>query len=259
MKPALRDLIQKHPAFQEWDGKLSAPRFLDFMDAEGIDEAWIITYHAKDTMGYGREEAQAAWDFCAESPRLVPFGGYDPNNDGPASQALDFLEQNGVRMLKFHPVHQCLSPQDASLASFWAEAEGRMPVMVHTGPSVFPGADNTVVKPSLMEPILRAHPDLQVILAHGGRPGDTREAQSLLQEYPNAWMDLSGCPPKRIPEYFPDLAAVHERVLWGTDWPGPGVPSPAANVEAFRALGYPESMQSAILYNNAKRLRKSVQ
>lgn len=259
MKPELQALVRGHPAFSEWSGKLDSDRFLRFMDEEGIDQAWIVTYNAKDTMGYGREDAEAVWDFCAASDRLVALGGYDPNHDGPAEDALAYLGNRGVSLLKFHPVHQCLSPQDASLADFWSVAEGKMAVTVHTGPSVFPGACNQFADPALLVPILQAHPELQVILAHGGRPGDTLAAQSIVQAHPNAWMDLSGCPPARIPSYFPALESIQDRVLWGTDWPGPGVPSPSKNVAAFKALGYPASMQDAILHENAAKLLNSVQ
>jgi predicted TIM-barrel fold metal-dependent hydrolase len=247
-------MISRHPAFAEWDGKLDQGRFLKFMDAESIDQAWIVSYHAKDTMGYGREEAESAWDFCAGTDRLVALGGFDPSHDGEAASALDYLESRGVQVVKIHPVHQCISPLDSRLTEFWAEVAGRMPVMVHTGPSVFPGACNEFADPALLEPILAKHANLQIILAHGGRPGETLVAQRIMQTYPNAWMDLSGCPPKKIRGYFPELESIAERVLWGTDWPGPGVPSPARNVDAFRALGYGGDIEAGILQKNAGRL-----
>ncbi|HEX3108053.1 MAG TPA: amidohydrolase family protein, partial [Thermoanaerobaculia bacterium] len=61
-------------------------------------------------------------------------------------------------------------------------------------------------------------------------------------------------PPKALTRYFPRVVEVADKVLWGTDWPSPGVVSPKKNVEEFRALGFPEDVQRKILYENAVRL-----
>jgi len=52
----------------------------------------------------------------------------------------------------------------------------------------------------------------------------------------------------------PRLLQIVDRVLWGTDWPAPGVVSPRKNVEEFRALGLGEEIERAVLWENATRL-----
>jgi predicted TIM-barrel fold metal-dependent hydrolase len=42
--------------------------------------------------------------------------------------------------------------------------------------------------------------------------------------------------------------------LWGTDWPGPGVPEIKGNVEKFHALPIAAEAKRKILYDNAARL-----
>ena len=59
---------------------------------------------------------------------------------------------------------------------------------------------------------------------------------------------------KNLLEYFPRLESIADKVLWGTDWPAPGVPGMAANVKAFRELELSEKTQQAILTGNASRL-----
>lgn len=245
MKPALKELVKRHPAFQTELGTDPAA-FLDHMDEEGIEQAWLISYSAA-LMGYGRAESERVWDFCKQSDRLVAVGGYEPT-DGDPADALATMRNEGVRVLKVHPVHQGIDPNDARLHGLYDAA--REPIIFHTGPSVFPGARNDFADPALLEPVLRDWPDVQVIIGHGGRPDKTSEALRLMA-YPNAWLDLSGCPPQRLADYFGDLAPIADRVLWGTDWPGPGVPGMGANVAAFRALGYSEDVQQKILHDNA--------
>jgi predicted TIM-barrel fold metal-dependent hydrolase len=76
----------------------------------------------------------------------------------------------------------------------------------------------------------------------------------LLRRHPNVFMDISGIPPRLLLEYFPRLAEVAHKTLFGTDWPGPGVPGVRGNIEQFRALPLPPEAQQAILSGTADRV-----
>ena len=65
------------------------------------------------------------------------------------------------------------------------------------------------------------------------------------------YLELSGIPPLKILEYFPRLAEVGERVVWGTDWPSPGVKDLRQNIDQFLALPLAETQRRAILETNA--------
>ncbi len=77
-------------------------------------------------------------------------------------------------------------------------------------------------------------PDLKIVMAHGGRPLYMDEAFFLVRRHSNVHMDISGIPPSRLLNYFPRLSSISEKVLWGTDWPGPGVPDMKRNIGPFR-------------------------
>jgi len=47
----------------------------------------------------------------------------------------------------------------------------------------------------------------------------------LLRRHPNVYLDISGIPPKTLLTYFPRLDEIAHKTLFGTDWPGPGVPT----------------------------------
>jgi predicted TIM-barrel fold metal-dependent hydrolase len=97
-------------------------------------------------------------------------------------------------------------------------------------------------------------PDLTIILAHGGRPLWMDQAFFLVRRFPNVHMDVSSIPPRAILRYFPRLAEVADKVLYGSDWPAPGVRSMADNLRDFRALELPPEAMSKMLETNARRL-----
>jgi predicted TIM-barrel fold metal-dependent hydrolase len=97
-------------------------------------------------------------------------------------------------------------------------------------------------------------PELNVLIAHGGRPLWTEEAWFLLRRFPRFHLDLSGIPPARIPEWFPRLEEIATRCCFGTDWPSPGIPPVRENLEAIRALALSPAALEAILSTTALRL-----
>jgi len=238
-----------------------AGTFLEFLDREGIERAVLVNYVSPDVMGF----TAAANDWIASyvrghEDRLLAMGSVHPRFTTDPRGEVDRIHALGIRALKVHPPHQLVHANayvhglEAQAAIYERAMQLRLPVMVHTGTSVFPGARNRFADPMAVDDVACDFPDLQIILAHGGRPLYMETCFFLLRRHPNVWMDVSGIPPRRLLEYFPRLAGVASRVLWGTDWPGPGVASPARNLEEFRALPLDAPAQRAILYDNAVRL-----
>src|SRR5205814_4481983 len=94
-------------------------------------------------------------------------------------------------------------------------------------------------------------PNLNIILAHGGRPLWMETAFFLVRRHPNVFLDISGIPPKSLLKYFPRLEAIADKTLFGTDWPGPGVPDVKENLDNFHALTLSEPAKEQILSKTA--------
>jgi predicted TIM-barrel fold metal-dependent hydrolase len=77
------------------------------------------------------------------------------------------------------------------------------------------------------------------------------EAFFILRRHPRVRLDVSGIPPLRLLEYFPRLAELADRVVWGTDWPSPGVKDLRQNIEQFLTLPLTDEQRRAILETNA--------
>jgi predicted TIM-barrel fold metal-dependent hydrolase len=110
--------------------------------------------------------------------------------------------------------------------------------MFHTGTSIFVGARNRFADPIYVDDVAVDFPNLKIILAHGGRPLWMNTCIFLVRRFPNVSIDISSIPPSKIPEYFPKLEQIADKVLFGTDWPAPMVPGMRENFEAFQQLPY---------------------
>ena len=200
----------------------------------------------------------------AAPERLIAVGGVHPRFTKDPSGEVARLAQAGIRALKLHPPHMKIRPEDyldtssatgRSLAAIYAAAsEHGLAVIIHTGTSIFPGARSRFGDPMGIDDVAVDFPDLKIVMAHGGRPIWTEAAFFLMRRHPNIWLDLSGIPPKNLPAYFPRLPRVVDRVLFGSDWPSPGVKDIGENIDAFLSLpdDYLDSAQkTAILQDNA--------
>jgi uncharacterized protein len=97
-------------------------------------------------------------------------------------------------------------------------------------------------------------PDLTIVIAHGGRPLWMEQAFFLVRRFPQVYMDVSSIPPKAILRYFPRLAEVADKVLYGSDWPAPGVRSMGDNLREFRGLDLPADAFRKMLTDNAAKV-----
>jgi hypothetical protein len=235
--------------------------FLKFMDSAEIERAGLINYVSPDVIGFTSEVNEWVAGYCAADPkRLLAFGSVHPRYVADPGAEVDRLKKIGIRALKVHPSHQLFAPNDyrnglGPLRGMYERAQAnRMPVMIHTGTSIFLGARNAYAQPILADDVGVDFPDLVVILAHGGRPLWMNEAFFLVRRHPNMYMDISGIPPQKLMEYFPRIEEIADKVLFGTDWPGPGVPDVLGNIAKFRALPISAAAQQKILYGNAARL-----
>jgi uncharacterized protein len=243
---------------------MASPRaFLRLLDRSGIERAALINYVSPDVMGFTPEVNDWCARYCAEAPdRLIAFGSVHPRfTSDPAGETERILDL-GIRGLKIHPPHQLYDVNDyrtggpgRGIGEVFRVAEARrVPVMIHTGTSVFPGARNVHADPMPADDVGVDFPRLPVILAHAGRPLHADTAFFLARRHSNFFLELSGIPPKRILSYLPRLSEIADRCLWGTDWPSPGVRDLRGNVEEFLALGLTDAARRAILSENATRL-----
>lgn len=247
----------------------------DFGPAGLLEEVWDASGHPRpDRLDALFEEqgVDTALLFCEYSPKatgmqvfddLLPIVEHNPRRFRPVANVNPHLhfpiadEVNrqldlGAAALKLHPVHGGFRCDDRALyPAYQVLAERDVPLVVHCGTSSFPGSMNELADPQLLLPVIRDFPSLNVVLAHGGRGWWYDAAASMALSNETVWLELSGLPPKRLPEYYArfDLVRLARRWIFGTDWPG--VPGTAQNARAVAGLGLPEDVVAAVLGGNA--------
>ncbi len=214
-------------------------------------------------MGFNHTVNDYVAEYCRAAPdRLVAHGRRAPplrggRGGGGARAAADL----GVRALKLHPCHMAVEPNaylhglDALRAIYEEAQRLRLPVMIHTGHLDLPGraqpqrgSRSRWTTWPWTSPTSRSSSPTAA-----GRSGWSR---------PSSWCAASArctwtCPasrPKAILRYFPRLAEIADKVLYGSDWPAPGVRSMGENLRDFRALGLPEPVLHKILEENPSRI-----
>jgi uncharacterized protein len=239
----------------------SPKSFLKHMDAIGIERAVLINYVAPEVIGFTPEVNAWIAEYVKEDPkRLVPCGSVHPRHTTNVLADMEQIVTLGIRLIKIHPPHQLLYPNDyvngvKELEIIYGAAEANgIPVMVHTGTSIFPGARNKYGDPIYVDDVAVDFPKLKILLAHGGRPLWMDTAFFLVRRHPNVYLDTSGIPPKLLLKYFPRLEEIAHKSLFGTDWPGPGVPDIEANLAEFRKLAVSGAAMKQMLEGTAREI-----
>ncbi|MEP6690874.1 MAG: amidohydrolase family protein [Gemmatimonadaceae bacterium] len=265
LKPKALDVMRMGKTdeqFQFFMAVMDDPTMLlEIMDRDGIDRVGMVNYVSPNVMGFDDSTNDFIVRYAEADPRrLIPYGGVDPVTNPKAGDGVARLKSLGIRMLKFHPNHH-QAPANAYTTGLAAQADMYraaeslgLPVMIHTGTSIFPGARSKWGNPLEVDDVAIDFPDLQIVMAHGGRPLYMAEAFFVLRRHKNVWLDVSGIPPKSLLEYFPRFAELKGKALWGTDWPSPGVERMRKNVEQFLALPLDDAVKRATLETNPERL-----
>ncbi len=260
LKPGAFELIKSKAA--DFDRVMefchSPKAFLKYLDSSGIDRAVLINYVAPEVIGLSSEVNQWVADYVSTDPRrLLSCGGLHPRHSPNVMADVEQILRLKIRMIKIHPPHQLLFPNDylhgvkeLEIIYRAAEANG-VPVMFHTGTSIFPHARNKYGDPIYLDDVAVDFPKLKILMAHGGRPLWMETAFFLLRRHPNVYLDISGIPPKALLKYFPRLEQIAHKTLFGTDWPSPGVREIKSNLDDFMSLPLREETRRQILWQTA--------
>ena len=219
-------------AFPELEKIMKDPqRFLAMLDQDGVEKACLVNYPSPDVMGFDEGVNDFVVKYCAAAPdRLIPVGGIHPRLCKKPKEEMSRILGLGIRMVKIHGPHQGVMPNayldgNAILPVIYEACQkASIPVMFHTGTSVFPGARSRFGDPLGVEDVAVDFPGLPIVLAHVGRPFWTEQAFFLARRFPNVHIDLSSIPPKSVLKFVPRLEEIADKALFGTDWPAPGVP-----------------------------------
>lgn len=243
-----KDFVQKmsHPA-----------NFVKLLKDNGVDYGVVLAELSPITTGICNNEDVAA--FCRDYDCLIPFGTVNPFLTArPAELVEKLVKEDGFRGLKLYPTYNYFYPNEQMMYPIYAKAEELgIPVMFHTGTSVFRGSRVKYGDPVFFDDVAVDFPKLTIIMVHSGRNFWYESAFALSKLHPNLYMELAGLPPQNLLKYFPNFETNADRILFATDWPG--LPSIKGNIEKFRNLPISEAAKTKILGGNAAKILGLVQ
>ena len=243
-----------------WDADgVPRPDRLDALFAEqGVDHALLFCEYSPKATGYQRFDDLLP--IVEQNPtRFRPVANVNPHLHFPIAEEVRRQLDLGAAALKLHPVHGGFRCDDAMLyPAYQVLAERGVPAGRALRHEHLPRLDERARRPGvpaaggagLPDPRRRARARRPRLVVRRGR-------RSWRCRHPTVWIELSGLPPKRLPEYYRnyDLARLARRWIFATDWPG--VPGTAQNARAVAGLGLDESTVAAVLGGNAAaRLRR---
>jgi predicted TIM-barrel fold metal-dependent hydrolase len=264
--PWVYDFIEQQAPPGFWplvDEVLTPAGLRPFLQRHGIDWAVALAEDCPATTGVTPVEFVA--ELCAQANalpdpatgprgRLVPFAAINPYKVNDLGAELERLVNDlGFRGLKLYPVYQHHYVNDTRLYPLYARAQALgIPVLVHTGSSVFKGARIKYGDPLHLDDVAIDFPKLTILMAHSGRPFWYAQAQWMARQHANVYMEISGLPGKKLLDYFHDLERLADKVVYGSDWPGN--PDLRRNVDAILDLPLKDETKEMILWKNAARI-----
>lgn len=231
--------------------------FEELLNSEGVDYACILAELCPITTGNCTNEQVR--DFCRGRSRLIPFCDVSPHLFSNLGDELRRkVEDEGFRGLKLYPTYQHFYLNDQRLYPLYQAAqELGIPILIHTGSSIFRGARIKFGNPMDLDDVAQDFPDLTLVMAHSGRGFWYEEAFFLSKLHKNLYMELAGLPPSKLMTYFPELARNTDKVIFGSDWPGNNTIK--KNMETIQGLPLPAEGIENILGGNAARILKLTQ
>jgi predicted TIM-barrel fold metal-dependent hydrolase len=253
-----------HPWVMEWmETNIKDPRayvssiltpegIVRFLRENGVDYAVALAELSPITTGVLTNEGVA--ELCRGINSLIPFCNINPSLTADlAGELARYVTEMGFRGVKLYPTYQHFYANDSRLYTLYAKAqELGIPVMVHTGSSIFRGARLKYGDPLYMDDVAVDFPELTLLMAHSGRGFWYDRAYFLAKLHANVYMEISGLPPQKLLDYFPELERVADKVIFGSDWPG--MPHIKRNIEMIRGLPLSAEAKEKILGGNAARI-----
>lgn len=225
---------------------LESDEFLALMDANGIDQAWVFTL---DGLYFDpAPHNDLLYEFCgADRRRLIPFCTVHPRYPDPQRELRRCVLELGMQGVKFHPWLQAFSPMDPAMDEIGDEIERLgIPVVFHDGTPPYS-------TPLQCAYFASRHPEVPVILGHGGLHDLWKEAIVAAERYANIYLVPSSMPMHGLRQGLARLGI--GRFLFGSD-AGFGDPYwHTFQLEKILALQLPTDQAEQILGGNARQMR----
>jgi len=238
--------------FQRFADGITPEKVIAFFASQGVDYMVMLAENAPMASGVIPNDFVA--QFCTGHKELIPFGTLCFDGDIPYAEQVRYaVEEQGMKGFKFLPSYQHFYPNDPAMYPFYDYVQSRnLPVMFHTGISIFKGTRIKYADPLLLDDIAEDFPELTILMEHGGRSFWYSQAAWLITRHRNLHIGVAGIPIRNLPKYFPHLERYADRFVFGSDWPA--MDDVGNLIRKVLELPYRDETKESILNGNAQRL-----
>ncbi len=253
---ATADFIRSiSPSVQQHGDQLTDIRYATSeLRGQGVDHAVLLPEHCPATSGNVRTDT--VLELARQSDGFfLPFASVDPVSDAEPAALLESYVSAGARGLKLYPSYQFFYPNEARAYPLYEVCVAYdIPLLLHIGSSVIPGTRLKYCDPIHLDDLAVDFPQLNVVMAHGGRGYWYDACAFLASHHPNFYIDVTGLVPEKLRQHFPTIDRLARKMIFGSDWPA--MPrSVAANVQSIRdTLGLSSEVLDLMFNGNARRL-----
>ena len=245
---------------EEMRGGVSIPRYLEKMDAVGIDRTLLVAVRAGDLAVKGSFEIEYSRvaEVCAEHPeRFSGLAGVDPFR-GMAGiyQLQEAVEDLGFVGAHLYPHWFGLAPNDRRYYPYYAKCcELDIPIMMQVGHNLIYSRERrlpSVGRPITLDEVAIDFPELKLIGIHIGVPW-TDEMISMAWKHENIFIGVDAYAPKHWPPQIVHYLNSYgqDKVLFGTDWP---VIDPERAMAEVNEMDLRPGAKAKLLRDNALKL-----
>jgi predicted TIM-barrel fold metal-dependent hydrolase len=239
-------------AYEEFEAKYADPdTFVSMIKESGLDYGVILAEYAPLTTGIASHDAVA--EFCHGHKELIPFCTINPFSDpNPVKNLKHYCTKLGFKGLKLYPTYNHFYPNEPRMYPIYAAAQGLgIPVLFHTGSSIFKNSRIKYGNPIFFDDVAVDFPDLNIVMAHGGRGAWYDEAMTMVRLHKNVYIDVTGLPVRKLPQFFPEIDRFSYKFVFGTDWPQVAIKD---SIAKFSQIGISDVSRERILGGNAAKL-----
>ena len=232
--------------------KINVEGVLDYLKTEGVEKAVTLAEYNPNSSGIVSNEYLS--DFCKGHDELVPIASINFETDVPyIEQAKHAVEKLGMKGFKLLPSYNYFYPDDPKMFPVYAYAqELGLPIMFHTGTSIFRGTRIKYANPLLLDEVAFEFPELKLLLEHGGRSFWYDRVAWMLMRHKNVYVGCAGIPAKHLIANFKHLEKDSDRFIFGSDWPG--IPGISTMAQKIMDLPISHEAKEKIFYHNAARV-----
>ncbi|MFQ6082087.1 MAG: amidohydrolase family protein [Candidatus Aminicenantia bacterium] len=237
--------------YEHYEEMIDPERFVIYLKSHQIEKAVILPEISPITTGVVSNEY--VMEFCQGNDIFLPFCTINPFLVSQPAQEFKKYIKMGAKGIKLYPSYNHFYPNDSKIYPLYVVAqEHQLPVLIHTGSSVFKGSKIKYADPIYLDDVATDFPDLTLLMAHSGRGLWYEKAFFLSRLHSNLYLEISGLPPKNLLNYFPDMEKNIDKFVYGSDWPG--IKTINSNIEVIKELPLAEGSIRKILYGNAARI-----